>query len=81
MALFFPLRSQPTESKAYMKSQGITHILQVADMWTLLYPVDFTYEIIPVLDSDLTNLIKHFPDTYSFIHGALEGGGKVFVHW
>ncbi|KAF8918266.1 hypothetical protein BGZ58_004883, partial [Dissophora ornata] len=72
--------SQPTESKAYMKTQGITHILQVADMWTPQYPADFTYEIIPVQDTDQTNLIKYFPDTYSFINGALESGGKVFVH-
>ncbi|KAF9179950.1 hypothetical protein BGZ50_006573 [Haplosporangium sp. Z 11] len=72
--------SQPAESKEYLKENGITHIIQVADLALPRFPGSFVYKCIPVPDMDETNLIKHFPDTYKFIHDAIGNGGKVLVH-
>ncbi|KAF9994679.1 dual specificity phosphatase 12 [Entomortierella chlamydospora] len=44
------------------------------------FPGEFTYKIIAVPDMDETNLIKYFPETHTFIQGALDQGGKVLVH-
>ncbi|KAG0248292.1 hypothetical protein BGZ95_008122, partial [Linnemannia exigua] len=63
-----------------MKELGISHIIQVTDIPTPRFPGEFVYKVIPVPDMDETNLIKHFPDTYTFIHNALESGRKVLVH-
>ncbi|KAF9081986.1 dual specificity phosphatase 12 [Mortierella sp. AD031] len=69
-----------SESREMLKELGITHIVQVTDMPTPRFPGEFVYKVIPVPDMDETNLIKHFPDTYTFIHAALEKGSKVLVH-
>ncbi|KAG0199027.1 dual specificity phosphatase 12 [Mortierella sp. GBA30] len=72
--------SQPSESQEYMQERGITHIIQVTDIPVPRFPGVFVYKVIPVPDMDETNLIQHFSDTYTFINGALEKGGKVLVH-
>ncbi|KAF9897159.1 hypothetical protein BX616_006080, partial [Lobosporangium transversale] len=72
--------SQPTESREYMKEKGITHIVQVTFPNSPRFPGDFIYKIIAVPDMDETNLIEHFPATYTFIHNAIDKGGKVLVH-
>ncbi|KAF9152340.1 dual specificity phosphatase 12 [Linnemannia schmuckeri] len=69
-----------SESREQMKALGITHIIQVTDIPTPRFPGEFIYKVIPVPDMDETNLIKHFPDTFTFIHDALESGRKVLVH-
>ncbi|KAF9913093.1 dual specificity phosphatase 12 [Linnemannia zychae] len=69
-----------SESREKLRELGITHIIQVTDVPTPRFPGDFIYKVIPVPDMDETNLIKHFPDTYTFIHTALESGKKVLVH-
>jgi len=35
---------------------------------------------ISVVDDEGENLLSHFPDAFDFIHGAIEGGGRVLVH-
>jgi hypothetical protein len=74
-------RALISESRDKMKELGITHIIQVTDIPTPRFPGEFIYKVIPVPDMDETNLIKHFPDTYTFIHSAIESGRKVLVHW
>jgi len=74
-------RAGPAESLEHLRESGITHIIQVTDVATPRFPGHFMYKIITVPDMDETNLIKHFPDTYTFIYQALEKGGKVLVHW
>ncbi|KAK5815924.1 protein-tyrosine phosphatase-like protein [Linnemannia elongata] len=69
-----------SESREKMQELGITHIIQVTDIPTPRFPGEFIYKVIPVPDMDETNLIKHFTDTYTFIHDALESGRKVLVH-
>ncbi|KAG0287779.1 dual specificity phosphatase 12 [Linnemannia gamsii] len=69
-----------SESREEMKELGITHIIQVTDIPTPRFPGEFIYKVIPVPDMDETNLIKHLPSTYEFIHGALKSGRKVLVH-
>ncbi|KAG0054623.1 dual specificity phosphatase 12 [Gryganskiella cystojenkinii] len=70
----------PAESLDYLQKVGITHILQITDITTPRFPGQFMYKIIAVPDMDETNLIKHFPDTFTFIQQALDKGGKVLVH-
>ncbi|KAG0355529.1 dual specificity phosphatase 12 [Podila minutissima] len=70
----------PAESLAYLQEMGITHIIQVTDINTPHFPGDFMYKLICVPDMEETNLIKHFPDTFTFISEALAKGGKVLVH-
>ncbi|KAF9919485.1 dual specificity phosphatase 12 [Linnemannia zychae] len=69
-----------SESREKLKELGITHIIQVTDMPTPRFPGEFIYKVIPVPDMDETNLIKHFSDTYTFIHDAISSGRKVLVH-
>ncbi|KAF9974366.1 tyrosine protein phosphatase yvh1, partial [Modicella reniformis] len=71
---------EPAESRTQLNANGITHIIQITPVLYSPFPSTFVYKIIPVLDMDETNLIKHFPDTYKFIHEAIEEGGKVLVH-
>lgn len=59
---------------------GITHIIQVTDINTPRFPGEFMYKLICVPDMDETNLIKHFPDTFTFISEAIAKGGKVLIH-
>ncbi|KAG0252901.1 dual specificity phosphatase 12 [Mortierella polycephala] len=72
--------SQPAESKECLMENGITHILQITDLIGPRFPDSFVYKTISVPDMDETNLIKHFPDTFTFINEAIEKGGKVLVH-
>ncbi|KAI9233061.1 MAG: dual specificity protein phosphatase 12 [Podila humilis] len=70
----------PAESLAYLQEMGITHIIQVSDINTPRFPGEFMYKLISVPDMEETNLIKHFPDTFTFISEAIAKGGKVLVH-
>ncbi|KAF9096034.1 dual specificity phosphatase 12 [Mortierella sp. AM989] len=72
--------SAPAESRTYLQEKGITHIVQVTDVPMPRFPGEFVYKLITVPDMDETNLIKHFSDTYTFIQGSLDRGGKVLVH-
>lgn len=67
-------------NKTTLKDIGITHILIVADKLTPMFPEEFTYLNIALLDAMDANLLEVLPRAISFINTAREAGGKVLVH-
>jgi len=56
---------------------SITHIVSVCPDYLSTGPRHLT---IPVQDSELDNLLIHFPDACRFIQNALEHGGRILIH-
>ncbi|TYJ19757.1 hypothetical protein E1A91_A09G214100v1 [Gossypium mustelinum] len=67
-------------NKAALKSSNVTHILTVANLSLPLYPNEFAYKIIEVMDREDTNLTQYFDECFSFIDEAKRLGGGVLVH-
>lgn len=67
-------------NKAVLKEEGITHVLTVADKLSPMFPTEFTYLSIPLLDSAEANLLEILPRALEFIETAREAGGKTLVH-
>lgn len=75
---------QPTIAKR----SGVTHVLSVIDFdfyelkesSEYLKSQNYTHLVIPIEDDPNENLLQHFEQMASFIDGALESGGGVFVH-
>lgn len=66
-------------NKALLQKLKITHVLTVAGI-NPVYPNDFTYKIVNVLDSSDTNLVPLFDECHKFIDQGLTSGGGVLVH-
>ena len=64
----------------WLKSQGVTHIVNAAIEVPNFYPNDFTYLRLHLLDVPQQNLNQAFDKSYVFIKRAINGGGTVFVH-
>ena len=41
----------------------------------------FDYKVIPVDDVPETDLLQHFEEAHKYMRNAVNGGGKVLVHW
>ncbi|CAD6206175.1 unnamed protein product [Miscanthus lutarioriparius] len=67
-------------NKEALKSLNITHILIVARSLDPVFPAEFNYKKIEVLDSPDTDLLKHSDECFSFIDEAISSGGNVLVH-
>ena len=67
-------------SKNVLKELGITHILCVADSISPIFPEDFCYKIIKILDSPNVEITQYLPECFDFINSALLTG-KILVHW
>lgn len=67
-------------SKNKLQEIGITHILCVADNISPIFPEDFTYKIIKILDSPDVNITEYFQECFEYINTAL-ANGKILVHW
>lgn len=67
-------------NKDELKSLGITHIVTAASTLKCLYPEDFTYLKLDVLDSPEVKIKDHFHKTNEFINEAIEKYGGAFVH-
>jgi len=63
-----------------LNSNGVTHILNVTREIDNFFPAVFKYLNIREWDVEETDLLKYWDETYNFIHGAKEMGGKVLVH-
>ena len=66
--------------KNKLKEAGITHILCVADSISPIFPEDFEYKIVKVLDSPEVEITRFLPECFDFINSALISG-KILVHW
>jgi atypical dual specificity phosphatase len=52
----------------------------VAAAFKPVYPHDFNYLVIPVLDMPFVNLACHFQEAIKYINSVLISGGTVLVH-
>lgn len=71
----------PTTDLDLLQSKGVTHILQITDLILTQFQKHFTYKVLPLQDISGTMIIDYFAETNEFIQGAIDGGGKVLVHW
>jgi len=67
-------------SKTVLLDIGITHILCVADCINPIFPNDFSYKLVKILDSPEVRIVDHLTDCFEFI-GEGQSNGKVLVHW
>lgn len=58
----------------------MTHVLCAAGGINPLYPDDFTYKVLPLLDAPGQDLLEYFDSAIAFIEAAVAGGGAVLVH-
>ena len=63
-----------------LKSNGITHILNVTREIDNFYPAVFKYLNIREYDEEETDLLKYWDRTFHFIFDCIDSGGKVLVH-
>lgn len=67
-------------SKNKLIEFGITHILCVADNINPIFPKDFTYKIVKILDSPEVKITDHLDECFDYIDSGLSNG-NVLVHW
>lgn len=67
-------------SKNKLKDIGITHVLCVADSITPIFPDDFDYKTVKILDSPDVSIVSYLPECFDYINNALSNG-KILVHW
>jgi protein-tyrosine phosphatase len=67
-------------NKAWLKARNVSHIVSVIEAFRPLYPEDFWYHHIPVIDIDSTELMPHFEPTHQFMDTAIDSGSAVLVH-
>ncbi|XP_010546836.1 PREDICTED: dual specificity protein phosphatase 1B [Tarenaya hassleriana] len=63
-----------------LKSSNVTHILTVAVAVSPLYPDEFSYKVIEVVDRSETDLTQYFDECFNFVDEARQSGGGVLVH-
>ncbi|XP_071373447.1 protein phosphatase Slingshot homolog 3 [Centroberyx affinis] len=63
-----------------LQKNNVGYILNVTREIDNFFPESFTYMNIRVYDVDATDLLSHWPDTYSFINTARKSGQAVLVH-
>ena len=64
-----------------LRLKGVTHVLQAMGGMDPVYPKDFTYKVVDVMDTPQENLGRHFDSVVKWISAAVDKGGVVFVHW
>lgn len=67
-------------SKSVLLDIGITHILCVADSINPIFPTEFTYKLVKILDSPEVRIVDHLTECFKFIEEG-QTNGKVLVHW
>eukprot|EP00798_Chlamydomonas_sp_ICE-L_P009418 gene9418-18407_t len=63
-----------------LKTEGITHVLCVANDLDASHPDEFKYLQIMISDRPTSDLVTHFPKCFAFIDEAIEQQGSVLVH-
>jgi hypothetical protein len=67
-------------SKSKLQEIGITHILCVADSINPIFPNDFTYKVVKILDSPEVKIVDYLAECFEYISSGISRG-KVLVHW
>jgi protein-tyrosine phosphatase len=63
-----------------LKSNGITHIVNAGVGITNVFPKNFVYLNVDLLDLPDSDIRSHFDTVFGFMHGAIENRGRVLVH-
>jgi len=91
MSVMLSLPTEVIENKLYMggwecaknieglKHRKITHILQLANTNTLLYPNEFKYYVLDVKDKSSENIIPHFKNTNEFIDEIIHDNNSAIL--
>ena len=67
-------------NKEKLEELGIKNVITAVSGVPEIYPKDFNYKLVDVLDITKENMIPVFDDTSQFIDESLKNGGKVYVH-
>lgn len=67
-------------NKQKLEELGIKHIITAISGVPKMYPNDFDYKLVDVLDIKKQDMTHVFDDTSNYIDEALKKGGKVYVH-
>jgi len=72
---------ESAKHKEGLKHRKITHILQLANTNTILYPEDFEYWVLDIKDKSSENIIQHFKTTNQYIDKIVhDDNSAVLVH-
>ncbi|KAM3916155.1 dual specificity protein phosphatase 19 isoform 1-T2 [Leptodactylus fuscus] len=63
-----------------LKKYKVTHILNVAYGVENIFPDEFTYKKLSILDLPETDITSYFPECFDFIEEARQQKGAVLVH-
>ncbi|KAI6184247.1 Dual specificity phosphatase domain containing protein [Aphelenchoides bicaudatus] len=63
-----------------LKSNGITHIVNAGVGIANVFPKNFVYLNVNLLDLPDTDIRSHFDTVFDFIHNAIEKKGRVLIH-
>ncbi|XP_063789387.1 dual specificity protein phosphatase 19 isoform X2 [Pseudophryne corroboree] len=63
-----------------LKKYKVTHILNVAYGVENVYPDEFTYKKLCILDLPETDIVSYFPECFDFIEQAKKEDGVLLVH-
>lgn len=67
-------------NKKLLKDKGITHIVSAISGMKPVFPNDFKYLTVDLIDTNQQEIVPSFDETNHFIEDALNSGGKVYVH-
>ncbi|ORX53939.1 phosphatases II [Hesseltinella vesiculosa] len=68
------------ESKKFLKKNGIRRILSLGHFKQIYSTADFIHKIIAITDNPESNIIRLFPETNTFIQGAIDHNEPILVH-
>lgn len=60
---------------------GVTHILTVADNLQPMFPEEFVYKTVSLLDNANQDLTGVLDECIEFIETCVNAGGRILVHW
>jgi protein-tyrosine phosphatase len=67
-------------NKIKLKEEGITHILTLVVGVSEIYPEDFKYKIIELMDHKKENISQYFNECINFIDECSNNNGKILIH-
>jgi protein tyrosine phosphatase (PTP) superfamily phosphohydrolase (DUF442 family) len=70
-----------SSNKDILKNEGITHIITAVHGISHIYPDDFKYKNIPLIDSPNENIYQYFETINKYIDDVINNqNGKILIH-
>lgn len=67
-------------NKSKLKELGINNVITAISGMSEIYPEEFNYMLVDVLDIQQQDMRPMFDNTTQFIKDSLKNGGKVYIH-